>query len=46
MTMEEQVQTYKEDLELLPDKDMKIKYIVDYTREAKKLDAKYHIVWI
>ncbi|MFA6137475.1 MAG: SufE family protein [Sulfurimonas sp.] len=41
MTMEEQVQTYKEDLELLPDKDMKMEYILDYAKEAKKLDAKY-----
>ncbi len=41
MTMEEQVQTYKEDLELLPDKDMKMEYILDFAKEAKKLDAKY-----
>ncbi|SMP87786.1 cysteine desulfuration protein SufE [Epsilonproteobacteria bacterium SCGC AD-308-P11] len=41
MTMEEQVQVYKEDLELLSDKDMKMEYILDYGKEAKKLDLKY-----
>jgi len=41
MTMQEQVQLYKEDLELLPDKDMKMEYILDYGKEAVKLDLKY-----
>ena len=41
MTMEEQVQVYKEDLELLDDKDMKMEYILDYGKEATKLDPEY-----
>jgi cysteine desulfuration protein SufE len=41
MTMEEQVQLYKEDLELLSDKDMKMEYILDYGKEAKSFDVKY-----
>ncbi len=41
MTMEEQVQLYKDDLELLPDKDMKMEYILDYGKEADNLDVKY-----
>ncbi len=41
MTMEEQVQVYKEDLELLSDKDMKMEYILDYGKEAAKLDLIY-----
>lgn len=40
MTMEEQVQAYKEDLELLPDKDTKMEYILDFGKEATKLDEK------
>ncbi|MFT7004081.1 MAG: cysteine desulfuration protein SufE [Sulfurimonas sp.] len=41
MTMEEQVQVYKEDLELLSDKDMKMEYILDYGKEAATLDLVY-----
>ena len=41
MTMEEQVQIYKEDLELLEDKDMKMEYILDYGKEATKLNPEY-----
>ncbi len=37
MTMHEQVQIYKEDLELLGDKDSKMEYILDYGKEATKL---------
>jgi len=41
MTMEEQVQLYKEDLELFTDKDVKMEYILDYEKEAEPLEPKY-----
>lgn len=41
MTMQEQVQVYKEDLALFSDKDAKMEYILDYAKEATKLDDKY-----
>lgn len=41
MTMDEQVQAYKEDLALFPDKDSKMEYILDYGKEAGKLDPQY-----
>lgn len=37
--MEEQIQVYKEDLSLFDDKDAKMDYILDYAKEATKLDA-------
>lgn len=39
MTMNEQVELYKEDLNLFDDKDAKMDYVLDYSKEAKKLDA-------
>jgi len=39
MTMDEQVQAYKEDLNLFDDKDSKMDYILDFGKEAQKLDA-------
>ena len=41
MTMDEQVQAYKEDLALLPDKDAKMEYILDFGKEAGTLEAQY-----
>lgn len=41
MTMDEQVKVYKEDLELLPDKDSKMEYILDYSKEGHDLDEVY-----
>ncbi len=41
MTMEEQVELFKEDLALMPDKDAKMEYILDYGKEAKPLDPQY-----
>lgn len=41
MTMQEQVQLYKEDLELLEDKDMKMEYILDYGKEALPMNPEY-----
>lgn len=41
MTMDEQVQAYKEDLELFPDKDAKMEYILDFGKEAGKLEPQY-----
>jgi len=41
MTMDEQVQAYKEDLALLPDKDSKMEYILDFGKEAGKLEPQY-----
>ena len=41
MTMDEQVQAYKEDLALLPDKDAKMEYILDFGKEAGKLEPQY-----
>jgi cysteine desulfuration protein SufE len=37
--MDEQVQAYKEDLNLFDDKDSKMDYILDFGKEAQKLDA-------
>ena len=37
--MQEQVQVYKDDLNLFDDKDSKLDYILDYSKEAIKLDA-------
>mgnify|MGYP002641399411 CR=1 FL=1 len=39
MTMDEQVAIYKEDLNLFDDKDAKLDYILDFSKEADKLDA-------
>jgi len=39
MTMQEQVQLYKEDLDLFDDKDSKLEYILGYSNEAKALEA-------
>jgi len=39
MTMEEQVRLYKEDLNLFDDNDAKLDYVLDYSKEAIKLDA-------
>ncbi len=41
MTMDEQVEAFKEDLALFPDKDGKMEYILDYGKEARPLDPKY-----
>jgi len=41
MTMNEQVDMYKQDLELFDDKDAKMEYILDYAKEAKEFDPKY-----
>lgn len=41
MTMDEQVRLYKEDLALLPDKDSKMEYILDYAKEGRDLDEVY-----
>jgi len=41
MTMDGQVQLYKEDLALLPDKDAKMEYILDFGKEAGKLEPQY-----
>ena len=41
MTMQEQVQAYKEDLALLPDKDARMEYILDFGKEAGKLDEQF-----
>lgn len=43
MTMQEQVELYKNDLNLFPDKDSKLEYILDYGKEAGKLEAQYKI---
>lgn len=41
MTMDEQVDAYKEDLALFPDKDAKMEYILDFGKEAGKLDPEF-----
>jgi len=41
MTMDEQVQAYKEDLALLPDKDAKMEYILDFGKEAGRLEPQF-----
>lgn len=41
MTMDEQVQAFKEDLALFPDKDSKMEYILDFGKEAGKLEPQY-----
>jgi cysteine desulfuration protein SufE len=41
MTMQEQVQVFKDDLSLLPDNDAKMEYILDFGKEATHLDAQY-----
>jgi len=43
MTMQEQVQVYKEDLELFEDKDAKMEYILDYGKESTKLEKENKI---
>ena len=43
MTMQEQVQVYKEDLALFEDKDAKMEYILDYAKEATTLDEAYKV---
>ena len=39
MTMQEQVEQFKNDLNLFSDKDSKMEYILDYGKEADELDA-------
>ena len=39
MTMDEQVQAYKEDLNLFDDKDSKMDYILNFGKEAQKLET-------
>ncbi|MBC8236700.1 MAG: SufE family protein [Helicobacteraceae bacterium] len=39
--MQEQVQVYKEDLALFPDKDSKMEYILDYAKHAIEFNPKY-----
>ena len=39
MTMDEQVLAYKEDLNLFDDKDSKMDYILDFGKEAQKLET-------
>lgn len=41
MTMQEQVKVFKDDLAMFEDKDSKMEYILDYAKEAVKLDEKY-----
>jgi len=41
MTMQEQVEVYKNDLALFEDKDAKMEYILDYGKEATSLEAEY-----
>lgn len=41
MTMDEQVQAYKEDLALFPDKDAKMEYILDFGKEAGRLEPQF-----
>ena len=43
MTMQEQVELYKDDLHLFPDKDAKMEYILDYGKEADKLASEYKV---
>jgi cysteine desulfuration protein SufE len=43
MTMQEQVELYKNDLNLFSDKDAKMEYILDYGKEADKLESEYKI---
>jgi len=43
MTMQEQVELYKNDLNLFADKDAKMEYILDYGKEADKLASEYKI---
>ena len=43
MTMQEQVQLYKNDLGMFEDKDSKIEYILGYAKEADSLDAVFKI---
>ena len=43
MTMQEQVNLYKEDLALFDTKDAKLEYILDYAKEAKALNPAYKI---
>lgn len=41
MTMQAQAQLFKEDLALMPDKDSKMEYILDYAKEGVPLDPTY-----
>lgn len=41
MTMQAQVQVYKDDLNLFPDKDSKLEYLLDYAKQARPLEDKY-----
>ena len=41
MTMQEQVQIYKDDLALFSDKDAKMEYILDYGKEATTLAPEF-----
>jgi cysteine desulfuration protein SufE len=43
MTMQEQVELFKNDLNLFLDKDSKMEYILDYGKEADALESKYKI---
>ncbi|MGB5966268.1 MAG: SufE family protein [Sulfurimonadaceae bacterium] len=43
MTMTEQVNAYKEDLDLFATNDEKMEYILDFGHEAQTLDPKYII---
>lgn len=43
MTMQEQVELFKNDLNLFLDKDAKMEYILDYGKEADALDSQYKI---
>lgn len=41
MTMQEQVNSYREDLELFADNDEKMEYILDFGHDAQTLDKQY-----
>lgn len=41
MTMQEQVKAFKDDLALFENNDAKMQYILDYGKEATRLDPKY-----
>lgn len=41
MTMTEQVQAYKADLDLFEDKNAKMEYILDFGHDAPTIDAEY-----
>jgi cysteine desulfuration protein SufE len=43
MTMNEQVQAYKEDLALLPDEDAKMEYVLDFGKESGNLEEQYKV---